>query len=171
MFLCLGIKTELLVFCRTEWLKQFHSHQKWQQHCITGVDIKIQIISCLAPFSLGKIIEVKRLAASLKGIASSEMNRRGVCLVLTLCEETFRALKKWDSSQGIAMFKSLPSDDFKETNEIKKTVLWQSELEWMPSTEIYVYIWVKSHSVLCPKRNNSYTYRQAVGTGSRTFLC
>lgn len=36
---------------------------------------------------------VKMLVASLKEIAPSKMNRRGACLVLTLCKETFRALK------------------------------------------------------------------------------
>ena len=44
------------------------------------------------------------------------------------------------------------SDDFKETNEMQKSALWHSELELMPSTEIYGYIWEKrSLSVLCPK--------------------
>lgn len=62
------------------------------------------------------------------------------------------------------------SDDFKEMNEMQKPALWHSELELMPSTEIYVYIWVKSLFVLCPQRNNSYTYRQAVGAGSRVLL-
>lgn len=114
---------------------------------------------------------VKMLVASLKEIASSEINRRGLCLVLMLCKETFRTLKKWDSSQGTAMPKSLPcSDDFKETNEIQKPALWHSELEVMHSTEIYAYIWVKVLSVLCPKRSSNYTYRQAVGGGSRVFL-
>lgn len=81
------------------------------------------------------------LVASLKEIASSEMNRGGLCLVLTLFEETFRGLKKWYSLQGTAMSKSLPcSDDIKVTNEMQKPALWHSELERMPSTEIYVYI-------------------------------
>lgn len=84
------------------------------------------------------------LLASLKEIASSEMNRRRLCLVLTLCEETFRALKKWDTSEGKAMPKSLPcSDDFIETNEIQKPTLWHSELKEMCSTEIYTYVWVE----------------------------
>lgn len=32
---------------------------------------------------------------------------------------------------------------FKETNEMQKSALWHSELEPMPSIEIYVYIWEK----------------------------
>lgn len=56
------------------------------------------------------------------------------------------------------MSKSLPfSDGFKETNGMQKPALWHSELEWMSSTEIYAYIWVKRLSALCPKRSNSYT--------------
>lgn len=164
-----SVLTELPVFYRKEWLKQLHVHWRWQQHFVTGVDIKIYIISCLAPFSLGKIIDGQDVSSIFKrnSIIWNEQ-RRAVPGSHTL----------WGNLQRSEKMVFITGHSYVQITSLLR---WYQSNKWNAKTSL-VAQWAGTDafywdlclylglSVLCPKRNNSCTYRKAVGVGSRIFL-